>query len=123
MKLRLKGNEGNSLRLRVSRSEMARLLAGEEVAEDVRLVEAGGLRYTLRAGDVDRVTLSYTPGLATVTVPLARMEAWGSESEVGVYETLSLGDGDTLALVLEKDFACLDRAEADNTDTFEHPPG
>ena len=121
MKLRLKGNEGNSLRLRVSRSEMQRLLRGEAIVEEVRLGGTGVFRYALDVGGSDSVTIAYTPGEIRISVPAGRMQAWGLESETGIYETLTVGEGSKLELVLEKDFACLDRDDADNADTFPHP--
>ena len=122
MKLRLKGNEGNSLRLRVSRSEMERLQRGESIAEEVRFGggDAGVFRYLLGPGS-DGVRVECAGGGVSILVGEEHMQRWGRESEVGIYETVLLGDGTTLELVLEKDFACLDRPDADNADTFDHP--
>ena len=41
--------------------------------------------------------------------------------EVGVYADVALGDDQRLSVVVEKDFACLDRSDADNEDTFPNP--
>ncbi|WP_255462169.1 hypothetical protein [Granulicella sp. WH15] len=67
------------------------------------------------------VQVQYTT--RTIAVILSRQQAldWSSENEVGVYTTLDIGSAGTLEVVVEKDFACLDRSEADNTDTFANP--
>ncbi len=123
MKLRLKGNEGNSLRLRVSRSEMERLLRGEAVVEEVCFGNGAGttFRYALigSAATAD-ITLETGVGTVTVLVPAATLTLWGQETEVGIYTEMAVPNG-KLAVVLEKDFACLDRADEDNADMFSHP--
>jgi hypothetical protein len=48
----------------------------------------------------------------------------GSSDKVGIAESISLGELGSLALLIEKDFACLDRSDEDNKDTFANPnPG
>jgi hypothetical protein len=46
---------------------------------------------------------------------------WGAESEVGVYSTLDIGAAGSLEVIVEKDFACLDRSDEENSDAFAHP--
>lgn len=40
---------------------------------------------------------------------------------MGIYATADLGSRGTLELSIEKDFACLDRSDADNLVTFAIP--
>jgi hypothetical protein len=58
-----------------------------------------------------------------VTVSLSDVQAvqWGQEREVGVYSTLVLNPSISLEVMIEKDFACLDRNAKENEDTFENP--
>jgi hypothetical protein len=121
MKLRIKGN---SLRLRVSRSELARVLAGERIAETIRFAAApeAKLTYALECGTHQGGT-SVRYGAQEVTVSLSEEQAqsWSQESEVGVYTQVDLAAEGALEVIVEKDFACLDRSDEDNKDTFANP--
>ena len=48
-------------------------------------------------------------------------QRWSQESEIGVYTLVDIGSEGSLELIVEKDFACLDRSDADNQDTFANP--
>ena len=45
---------------------------------------------------------------------------WADGEDVGVYGTVDAGH-DRLALLVEKEFACLDGKDEDNEDTFANP--
>jgi hypothetical protein len=121
MKLRIKGN---SLRLRVSRSELIRFLAGEEVAETIRFAAApeAKLTYALARGTQSGAAIvRYRPQEVTVLLSEEQTQSWSQESEVGVYTQVDIAPQGLLELMVEKDFACLDRSDADNQDTFVNP--
>lgn len=121
MKLRIKPN---SLRLRVSRSELARLLDGSRVEETIRFsaIHEAKLTYALdSAVQSSPITVQYEPQKVTVILSHDQAAIWGSENEVGVYETLNMGAAGSLEVIVEKDFACLDRSDEDNKDTFDNP--
>jgi hypothetical protein len=121
MKLRIKGN---SLRLRISRSEVARLLDGDCLEETVRFAPEPCAKFTyalLQDCLVGRPTVHYTDNRVAVLIPADRANAWGITDEVGIAEDISLGNLGTLAILIEKDFACLDRSDEDNHDTFPNP--
>jgi hypothetical protein len=121
MKLRIKGN---SLRLRVSRSELAHFQAGGRIEETIRFAEApeAKLTYGLESAVQSRpVRVRY--GFHDVTVILSedQVRIWEAESEVGVYSNLDIGSAGALDVIVEKDFACLDRGDEENKDTFANP--
>jgi hypothetical protein len=121
MKLRIKGN---SLRLRVSRSEVARLLNRERLEETIRFApEANAnLTYALeQASSVSAPTVRYTDNNVTVLIPAGEANTWCLTDQVGIAEKISLGRFGWLDLLIEKDFACLDRSDEDNQDTFANP--
>ena len=121
MKLRIKGN---SLRLRVSRSELARFQAGGRIEETIHFTAApeATLTYALEsASKSSPVTVRYGSCEVTVVLSKDRARIWGDESEVGVYTTLDMGPAGSLEVAVEKDFACLDRSDEDNSDTFANP--
>lgn len=121
MKIRIKGN---SLRLRLLRSEVARFLAGDCLEETIHFTQerSGKFTYTLQ-GDpaVNLPTVEYIGSSVTILIPADQANTWGLSDHVGIAESISLGEFGTLALLIEKDFACLDRSEEDNKDTFANP--
>jgi hypothetical protein len=121
MKLRIKGN---SLRLRITPSEVRRLPRDGVIREHLQLTAdpKDRLTYAITSSQSGATTIvTYYPGNITVNVPVAQLTYWASGDEVGVYADVTLGDGQTLSVTIEKDFACLDRSDADNEDTFPNP--
>jgi Family of unknown function (DUF7009) len=121
MKLRIKGN---SLRLRVSRSELARFQLGERIEETIHFTVApeAKLTYALElALQPVPVKVRYESNRVTVVLSEARARLWGGKDEVGVYETVGLDSVGSLDVIVEKDFACADGSDVDNSDTFPNP--
>jgi hypothetical protein len=121
MKIRIKGD---SLRLRVSRSEVARLLAGDCLEDTIHFAPEASATFTYamqQEPSVSRPTVQYAENKVKILLPTDRAKEWGVTDQVGIAEDLTLGDAGTLALLIEKDFACLDRSDEDNQDTFPNP--
>ena len=121
MKLRM---AKDSIRFRILRSELEALRAGTPLSETVRLRPgAGGVfGYVLRIGpQTEPVQVQFEACTISVQISPRQFAFWSREEEVGVYEQLDFGNDGSLRIVLEKDFACLDRGEAENQDTFDHP--
>lgn len=122
MKLRMKEN---SVRLRLTRSEVARISAGEQVQESVQFsaAEGGALRYALRMerGSDAAVAVHFQACEIAVLLSEAAVKAWSREDEIGIYKTLDAGNGASLEIAIEKDFACLDRSDEENQDTYANP--
>jgi hypothetical protein len=121
MKLRIKGN---SLRLRVSRSEVSKLLAGDCLEETIHFTPEAAANFTYalqQKTSSGRPTVQYSENKVTILIPTEEANAWGTTDQVGIAEDISLGALGSLGLLIEKDFACLDRSEEDNEDTFPNP--
>jgi len=121
MKLRIKGD---SLRLRLSRSEVTRLLQGDCLEETIHFTPEARAKFTYALQQdrlVRRPVIQYTENRVAVLIPADQANAWGTTDQVGIAEDISLGSLGSLALLIEKDFACLDRNEKDNEDTFPNP--
>ncbi|SRR6266567_2611929 len=120
MKLRIKGN---SMRLRVSPSEMTRLLAVGRVEETIHFgpEEDAKLTYALEhaehAGDM---SLRHQGQTITVVISTRDAQEWASGEQVGMYGVAG-ADQTRVELAVEKDFACLDKGEGENRDTYPHP--
>jgi len=121
MKMRIKGN---SLRLRVSRSEIARLLNRDRLEETIHFApEAGAtLSYALEQSPaVEAPTTRYLSNTVTVLIPADQARVWCTTDQVGIEKDIDLGRFGTLTLLIEKDFACLDRSDEENEDAFANP--
>ncbi len=121
MKLRI---NGNSLRLRVSRSELKHLLETGRIEETIQLGldPEARLTYALELTKAPKeITAIYRNKEVAVVLSSESARRWaGSPEQVGVYGCLDVCNGE-LALLVEKDFACLDGTDSDNEDTFPNP--
>jgi hypothetical protein len=120
MKLRIKGD---SLRLRIAPSELKRLLAEGRVEETVHFAahESACLTYALEQSEAaGELAVGYMPGRVTVLVPTAHARQWADGNEVGMYGAVDLLHGQ-LEVAVEKDWACLDKSNSGNEDTFPNP--
>ncbi|GLC23785.1 DUF7009 family protein [Roseisolibacter agri] len=123
MKLRIKGN---SIRLRLSRPDVARLARDGRVEETtafgVRREDA--LAYAVESSPtITDVAARLASGRITVVLPEALAREWASTDRVGIAaEQRGVGpDGaGVLQILIEKDFACLDRRDED-ADAFANP--
>jgi len=121
MKLRLKGN---SLRLRVTRSELATLQAGKRIQEN-SLFPAdppARLGYVLGVDSHNQpVHVVFASQQIVVSLSQDQLANWSGEHQVGIYASLPVAEGTVLEVAIEKDFACLDLSDENDTDTFANP--
>ena len=121
MKLRL---QGSTLRLRVTRSELARLEAGQRIGETVLFPNSSdtSLRYTLEVGSHSQpVRVAFQSYQIAVSISEDQLTSWSGQHQVGIYASLPVTDHTNLEVAIEKDFACLDLSDRDNQDTFANP--
>jgi hypothetical protein len=121
MKVRIKGD---SLRLRLSRSEVSRVLSGDRLEETIHFGPEPNASFTYalqQESSERRSTIQYSGNEVTITIPASRAQLWGVTDQVGIAEDINLGENGSLALLIEKDFACLDGSEAENQDAFPNP--
>src|SRR5271167_3695937 len=98
MKLRIKSD---SLRLRVSRSELDRVLRGERVEDTIHFSSDpdAKLTYSLENASYGASTgVHYSPGQVTVLLAKDDVEAWGDPSQVGIYTSVGTGSENSLEL-------------------------
>jgi hypothetical protein len=118
MKIRI---EGNSIRLRLRQSEVSQLAEKGQVGESVCLPE-GSFQYQLKLrSGLENLEAQLDPEGITVLLPAAWGKAWPSESRVGFEAVLKMEGNQTLYLLVEKDFVCLDRDLAGQEDQYPHP--
>lgn len=121
MKLRIKGN---SLRLRVSCSDVDRLLAQGRIEETIHFGFGADARLTYaleHTNAAQEIVAFHRSREVAVVLSSQSAQQWAvSPEQVGIYGSVRVHNGE-LALLVEKDFACLDEADANNEDTFPNP--
>lgn len=120
MKMRVRGN---SIRLRLTQSEVAEFGKGGLVEE---VIEFGTneLIYVLESrADTENITAEFKGNRVVITVPQQKAEHWTNSNEVGIKAEQDIGGDRTLRLLIEKDFACLEQRGdgEEDTDTFPNP--
>ncbi len=118
MKLRIRGN---SIRLRLLRGEVAQFGATGAVSEKINF-GVSGLIYTLRASNAaSELSVELANNEVIITVPDTLARDWVESNEVGFEAEQKVSATETLKILVEKDFVCLDRPEdADNQDAYPH---
>lgn len=118
MKLRILGN---SIRLRLSQSDLAVLLDSGSVEQRVAFPAGPALTYRLEASSAGAVDARYEAERIVIRFPVADIEAWAKPEEVTLRAELPLDDG-RLEVLVEKDFQCLSpRPGEDDADLFPNP--
>ncbi len=120
MKLRIRGN---TLRLRLTRSEVANIEAGSSVAEQTEFPDGTTLGYELHAGQRLHAGMLREGGLQLirVEVPSEAARQWAASDEVGFTgdEPFTVG---ALEVLIEKDFTCIAPREGEEElDTYPNP--
>jgi hypothetical protein len=108
MKLRIKGN---SIRLRLGRSEVARMLT-HGIVEDSTTFDPAGIQrfgYQLVASpEVSVVSASFESGTLIVRLPTEATIAWASTDRIGIEASQPTSEGKSLKILIEKDLECID---------------
>jgi len=120
MKLRIKGN---SLRLRISKSEMVTLVEAGIIEDTIHFSTAPEARLTYALQHVAAgpdIRLEYLPQRVEVVLSTEAVKRWASNNEVGIYGTVATA-ADPLELLVEKDYACLDGDNPLDEDAFPNP--
>jgi hypothetical protein len=66
------------------------------------------------------ISIRYRPQEVTVLLSSKAARDWAEGESVGIYGSVAVGEHQ-LALIVEKDFACLDGSDSENLDTFPNP--
>ena len=120
MKLRVRGE---TLRLRLTRSEVEALGAGQVVEERVPFPAGNTLVYQLRAADAYGSAMEQQGADVhiVVEVPSAVAAEWSGSEVVGLAgdDAISMGP---LQVLIEKDFTCVTPREGEEElDTYPNP--
>ncbi len=120
MKLRLRGN---SIRLRLSQTEVKALANGDEVVDTTGLALGKFLEFGIRPADAKHVEILATPHGFFVLAPKEILSRWAASEDEGFEAKVPFSDSATTQVVVQKDYACLKPRGEEDHDTFTHPDG
>jgi len=112
MKIRIKGN---SLRYRLTKSEVARLWA-EEFLEERTQFAGKTLLYTIEYTNDNTLSANFIDDKIVLFMPKCMIDELHNTDIVGFED----GTG-PVSLLVEKDFVCIDNTEEDQSDHYTHP--
>jgi len=118
MKIRI---QGNSLRLRLTQSEVVRFYESGSVSGKIQFPGKQYLNYGLKKTSDYDVTVSFDKESIVVNVPFDIADNWAATSQVGFDASVDLGSNGLLSLLVEKDFKCLSREFEDANDLYPNP--
>jgi len=118
MKLRIKGN---SLRLRLSKPEIEKLAVAKYLEERTSFGN-NTFRYALQVKDVgDELSADFDGGQIAVFIPGIFVKDWAINDVTGFKTVEQVSDTESLYILVEKDFKCLDETTEDQSDNYENP--
>lgn len=120
MKVRI---SGNSIRFRLKQPEVHRFQQTKEVVEVTAFgpASADKISFVLKASNSTGFSITYQSNTVTVEVPPQLCHEWTTTELVGFEQTIDTGKGESIKILVEKDFACLDRTALENEDTYPNP--
>lgn len=118
MKLRIKGN---SLRLRLTKSEVGKLATEGIVEEHIGFVN-NELTYSIESSKTAHtITASFQGNAIRVIMPALLSEDWPTNDIISFDEYFDENNQQSLYILIEKDFKCIDATTEDQSDNFENP--
>jgi hypothetical protein len=124
MKLRVKGD---SIRLRLTKSEVKKIGQGESVFEETHFPDGSSFSYRLIPSEKSlEIGAQFQASELQIFVPMALAIDWakGETIELQIHQSLSGKPASKLHVLIEKDFFCLKpraHQHEDESDMFENP--
>ncbi len=120
MKLRIRDN---AIRLRLMRGEVDTLRNDGLVSAQTGFPGGRTFSYVVESSPASvKPAAFFSDNVVTVRIPETTVLAWATSEQVSIEGEQVLDDGETLSLLVEKDFVCLAPREGeDESDMYAHP--
>ncbi len=119
MKLRI---QGNSLRLRLSQSEVAQFSKTGFVEDSIQFAPGASFAYALESlSSLSAPQALYSNGWLRIQVPGADATGWACSDRIAISGDQPIESGKRLSILIEKDFQCLHGSEAPDPDAYPNP--
>lgn len=118
MKIRIKNN---SIRLRLSKTDIADLKTMRLVACQTVISGKEVFEYTLRTVEnAQKISARFDSQKITIVLPFAEAQTLTETDEISVKGLQENGADEPLFLLIEKDLQCLDPTHEDQSDMYEN---
>ena len=118
MKLRIKGN---SIRLRLTKSEVSSLSSKGHLEEHTNF-GPNRFEYSLiKVDDSNEMSASFINNNITVYIPESLVHDWPANDVISLDARIPVGENESLYILVEKDFVCLDHTTEDQSDNYPNP--
>lgn len=118
MKIRIKGN---SIRYRLSKSEVDHFGQTGELQESTSFGNNHFVYALKKREGSEGLSAAFSGNTITMYMSDADARTWTGTERVGYENNMDIGNGETLFLLLEKDFKCLDNTHEDQSDMYDNP--
>lgn len=112
MKIRIKGN---SLRYRLTRTDVDRFAADDYLEEQTNFGDKI-LVYAIQSYEAEELSADFNNDKITLFMPAKLLHDWASTERVGIENNKP-----PIYLLVEKDFKCLDNVAEDQSDNYPNP--
>jgi len=110
----------NAIRLRLRKSDIETLKTTNFVREQISFPDGTAFSFELNINAVcTEVMTGIRQGELDICLPVQIAKEWINTEQVGIEVHKALPNGETLHLLIEKDFPCQHRPEEDKADTFQ----
>jgi len=117
MKIRFKGN---SIRLRLTQSEVKKWAADGVIKEETSFGNINSLGYQLMMSEESQISASFNDDIISIDIPFTIAQEWCEGDQIAMESSIA-NDG-ILHILVEKDFVCLTpRAGEDESDMYPNP--
>jgi len=113
MKLRILGN---SIRLRLTQTEVTNLANGQKVVERTYFGPNNFLEYELSITNTPNLVVNFQDGQISIALPKTMGESWATGSEISLRERIRSNEKMDLLVLIEKDFKCKTKRVGENED-------
>jgi hypothetical protein len=118
MKIRIKDN---SVRFRLSKSEVKQLCETHAIAKQTEFINAVFHYKICVSENAEILSADFTENCITLFFPKAKADTWFVDDIITHQNNMQLPNGNQLFLLLEKDFVCLDHSHEDQSDNYQNP--
>ncbi|NNJ88651.1 MAG: hypothetical protein HKP53_04565 [Eudoraea sp.] len=117
MKIRIKGN---SIRFRLTKTEVA-TLCEKGYVEETTYLDPHPFRYAVQRKNIASLEASFKDNTMVLSISNHKLQGWEKNEIVGFETTIPIDANNNLDLLLEKDFVCLDERLEDQSDNYPNP--
>ena len=115
MKLRIKGN---TIRIRLSESEVSLLAEGNPVIEKTHFPSS---MLTYKVQPSKSTSVDFKDNIVQINLMQNEIDSWASTDEVSISKAIALLDDNILSILVEKDFKCLTVRPDDESELYPNP--